>query len=155
MAVPKAKAKAEAAPHPAREYIRFEICDFHCKGLSKTVPARHKDEKRGSDAVEIWDVLHMVGDVWRCWVSVYMYSGALAYGSNQRVMVIPDEIAQSGCPNAKLAPDWSTDQVLPWAGRSDKGITVRAWDVSRASQGMKDALSNEPLGVITPGEFMI
>ena len=31
-----------------REYVRFEICDFHCKGLSKTVPARHKDEKLSS-----------------------------------------------------------------------------------------------------------
>ena len=49
-----------------KEYIRFEICDFHCKGLSKTVPARHRHE------------------------SVYMYSGALAYGTNQKVMVIPE-----------------------------------------------------------------
>eukprot|EP00435_Cladocopium_sp_Y103_P042171 s615_g11.t1 len=94
-----AKAKAGAVPAPvapapappSREYLRFEICDFHCKGLN-----------------------------------VYMYSGALAYGSSQRVMVIPEEIGQAGCPNAKLVPDWSTEQVLPWAGRAEKGITVRS-----------------------------
>ena len=39
--------------------------------------------------------------------------------------VIPEEIGQSGCPNAKLVPDWTTEQVLPWACRSDKGISVR------------------------------
>jgi len=94
------EAEAEAKAFP-REYLRFEICDFHCKGLSKTVPLRHRDE------------------------NVYMYSGALAYGANQRVMVIPEEIGQSGCPNAKLVPDWTTEQVLPWACRSDKGISVR------------------------------
>ena len=43
-------AKAVPAPAPAtpsREYLRFEIVDFHCKGLSKTVPARHRDETFG------------------------------------------------------------------------------------------------------------
>lgn len=48
--------------------------------------------------------------------------------------VIPDEIGQAGCPNAKLVPDWSTDQVLPWAGRSDKGITVRVLDGDQLSK---------------------
>lgn len=40
------EAEAEAKAFP-REYLRFEICDFHCKGLSKTVPLRHRDEILG------------------------------------------------------------------------------------------------------------
>mmetsp|Transcript_36305 Transcript_36305/g.67531 ORF Transcript_36305/g.67531 Transcript_36305/m.67531 type:complete len:483 (-) Transcript_36305:177-1625(-) len=84
-----------------REYIRFEVVDFHCKALSKIVPARHRN------------------------TSVYMYSGALAYGANQEVMLLPDEIASSGCPNARLMPDWSTEQVLPWACRPSKNIVVK------------------------------
>ncbi len=37
----------EQATENVREYLRFEICDFHCKGLSKTVPLRHRDEILG------------------------------------------------------------------------------------------------------------
>lgn len=39
--------EAEAEAKATREYLRFEICDFHCKGLSKTVPLRHRDEILG------------------------------------------------------------------------------------------------------------
>ena len=39
--------EAEAEAKATREYLRFEICDFHCKGLSKTVPLRHRDELLG------------------------------------------------------------------------------------------------------------
>ncbi|CAL1150052.1 unnamed protein product [Cladocopium goreaui] len=137
-------AKAVPAPAPAtpsREYLRFEIVDFHCKGLSKTVPARHRDE------------------------SVYMYSGALAYGSIQRVMVIPEEIGQAGCPNAKLVPDWSTEQVLPWACRAEKGITLRR--VYCEMEGLKcgpralcgrllaelKAFENQKMELLTGGEL--
>ena len=42
--------------------------------------------------------------------------------------MIPEEIGQAGCPNAKLVPDWSTEQVLPWACRAEKGITLRCLD---------------------------
>ncbi|CAK9085085.1 unnamed protein product [Durusdinium trenchii] len=50
---------------------------------------------------------------------VFMYSGALAYGAKQKIMVIPKEIGAAGCPNARLAPDWSTEQILPWASRPE------------------------------------
>ncbi|CAE7620478.1 Lgsn, partial [Symbiodinium pilosum] len=102
---------SEKAAGGEREYIRFEVVDFHCKALSKVVPARHRETK------------------------VYMYSGALAYGAKQEVMVLPDEIAAAGCPNAKLVPDWSTEQVLPWACRPSKGITVKR--VYCEMEGMK------------------
>ena len=29
------------------------------------------------------------------------------------------EIGAAGCPNARLAPDWSTEQILPWASRPE------------------------------------
>ncbi|CAE8647051.1 unnamed protein product, partial [Polarella glacialis] len=86
---------------PIREYIRFEIVDFNCKALSKTVPGRHRES------------------------SVFMYAGALSTGANQEVLVIPEEILAAGCPNTKLVPDWSTEQVLPWACRPEKGIRVK------------------------------
>ncbi|CAE7239760.1 Lgsn [Symbiodinium sp. CCMP2456] len=101
----------DASSAHGREYIRFEVVDFHCKALSKVVPARHRD------------------------VKVYMYSGALAYGANQEVMLLPDEIAAAGCPNAKLVPDWSTEQVLPWACRPSKNIVVKR--VYCEMEGMK------------------
>ncbi|CAE7808278.1 Lgsn [Symbiodinium sp. CCMP2592] len=101
----------DASSAREREYIRFEVVDFHCKALSKVVPARHRD------------------------VKVYMYSGALAYGANQEVMLLPDEIAAAGCPNAKLVPDWSTEQVLPWACRPSKNIVVKR--VYCEMEGMK------------------
>eukprot|EP00933_Yihiella_yeosuensis_P019481 TRINITY_DN15773_c0_g1_i1.p1 TRINITY_DN15773_c0_g1~~TRINITY_DN15773_c0_g1_i1.p1 ORF type:complete len:488 (+),score=108.74 TRINITY_DN15773_c0_g1_i1:77-1540(+) len=85
----------------AREYIRFELVDFHCKGLSKTVPGRHRNSK------------------------VYMYSGAMSTGANQEVLVVPEEVGSAGCPNSELLPDWTTLQVLPWACRPDRGIVVK------------------------------
>eukprot|EP00931_Biecheleriopsis_adriatica_P000571 TRINITY_DN10063_c0_g1_i1.p1 TRINITY_DN10063_c0_g1~~TRINITY_DN10063_c0_g1_i1.p1 ORF type:complete len:633 (+),score=131.72 TRINITY_DN10063_c0_g1_i1:128-2026(+) len=84
-----------------REYLRFELVDFNCKALSKTVPYRHRD------------------------MSVYMYSGAISTGANQIVQVVPEEIGSVGCPNSKLLPDWSTEQILPWASRPEKGIVVK------------------------------
>eukprot|EP00437_Effrenium_voratum_P000665 CAMPEP_0181428130 /NCGR_PEP_ID=MMETSP1110-20121109/16523_1 /TAXON_ID=174948 /ORGANISM="Symbiodinium sp., Strain CCMP421" /LENGTH=496 /DNA_ID=CAMNT_0023551353 /DNA_START=29 /DNA_END=1519 /DNA_ORIENTATION=+ len=101
----------DASTAREREYIRFEVVDFHCKALSKVVPARHRD------------------------VKVYMYSGALAYGASQEVMLLPDEIAAAGCPNARLVPDWSTEQVLPWACRPSKNIVVKR--VYCEMEGMK------------------
>lgn len=77
-----------------REYIRFAITDIVGKELSKTVPIRHRNSP------------------------VFMYSGALAFGSNAEVMVIPAAIDAAGCPNAQLIPDWATKQNLPWAARS-------------------------------------
>mmetsp|Transcript_86370 Transcript_86370/g.279669 ORF Transcript_86370/g.279669 Transcript_86370/m.279669 type:complete len:495 (-) Transcript_86370:15-1499(-) len=100
LASPAAGASAEAGAAP-REYIRFEIVDFHGKALSKTVPARHRNGK------------------------VYMYSGALAMGANSEVLTFPDEVSVAGCPNGELLPDWSTEQVLPWACRPERGIQVR------------------------------
>eukprot|EP00437_Effrenium_voratum_P029184 CAMPEP_0181415154 /NCGR_PEP_ID=MMETSP1110-20121109/9869_1 /TAXON_ID=174948 /ORGANISM="Symbiodinium sp., Strain CCMP421" /LENGTH=474 /DNA_ID=CAMNT_0023538045 /DNA_START=8 /DNA_END=1432 /DNA_ORIENTATION=+ len=98
----KKNAPAAVPAAPAREYLRFEVVDFHCKGLSKTVPARHRDQP------------------------VYMYAGALANGANQAVMIVPKEIAEGGCPNARLVPDWATEQLLPWACR-DQAVVRRVF----------------------------
>jgi len=91
--------KAEASK--IREYIRFEAVDFNTKGLSKTVPGRHKHGK------------------------VFLYHGAAALGSNHEVMVVPEEVLAAGCQNTELIPDWSTEQILPWACRPEKGIVVK------------------------------
>jgi len=91
--------KAEASK--TREYIRFEAVDFNTKGLSKTVPGRHKHSK------------------------VFLYHGAVALGSNHEVMVVPEEVLAAGCQNTELIPDWSTEQILPWACRPEKGIVVK------------------------------
>ena len=74
-----------------REYIRFEMVDYNCKALSKVVPARHRED------------------------AVFMYSGALAMGANAEVLTFPDAVETLGMSNAKLLPDWSTLQRLPWA----------------------------------------
>jgi glutamine synthetase len=84
-----------------REYVRFELVDFHCKALSKVVPGRHKKS------------------------AVFMYSGALSMGANHEVLVVPQEIASNGCPNSELIPDWSTEQVLPWACQTEKNVVVK------------------------------
>lgn len=83
------------------EYIRFEVTDLNGKALSKLVPARHRDS------------------------AVYMYSGAVAFGSNSVVMTIPDEIGAAGCPNARLIPDWSTETILPYANVGEARGVVR------------------------------
>lgn len=71
-------------------------------------------------------VFHSVAKGWqvlKCWRFLLVISPNLH--RFQQSQVIPEEIGQSGCPNAKLVPDWTTEQVLPWACRSDKGISVR------------------------------
>lgn len=93
--------KMLATSAPSREYIRFEVVDFHCKALSKTVPGRHKDK------------------------SVFMYSGVLGMCANSEIMTFPEEIENAGCPNSELVPDWSTVQTLPWACQLEKGIIVK------------------------------
>jgi len=110
----------QAARHDStekpRSYIRYEIVDFNGKALSKTVPARHRDK------------------------AVYMYSGALAMGANSEVLVFPEEVASAGCPNIRMVPDWSTEQVLPWAARP--GVEVRrvyceqAWADGRKQEAL-------------------
>lgn len=100
-------------PEAKSEYLRFEIIDFNCRALSKTVPLRHRSS------------------------SIFMYSGALAYGANSEVMTIPQEVASSGCPNSLLLPDWSSEQVLPWASRPELGIVVRRVYCEQASIGAK------------------
>lgn len=82
-----------------REYIRFAIVDYNGKELHKLVPARHRGDR------------------------VFMYSGALSMGANSEVLVFPQEVLDAGFPNWQLLPDWSTEQVLPWASSED--VTVR------------------------------
>ena len=83
-----------------REYIRFEMVDYNCKALSKVVPARHRED------------------------AVFMYSGALAMGANAEVLTFPDAVVSLGMSNAKLLPDWSTLQRLPWA---EGGVVHRVY----------------------------
>mmetsp|Transcript_158983 Transcript_158983/g.486536 ORF Transcript_158983/g.486536 Transcript_158983/m.486536 type:complete len:492 (-) Transcript_158983:792-2267(-) len=95
---PGPSAAGERAP---REYVRFEVVDFHGKALSKTVPGRHLQDK------------------------VCIYSGALAYGANAEVITFPSEVSAAGCPNSVLLPDWTTVQQLPWACRPERDIVVK------------------------------
>jgi glutamine synthetase len=105
-----------------REYIRYEIVDFHCKALSKTVPARHRN------------------------ASFCMYSGALAMGANSEVLMFPEEITEAGCPDGQLRPDWSTEQELPWASSPERGILVRRVYCEQAC----GASSEDPLKQVAP-----
>jgi len=98
-----------AANAATREYIRYEVIDMNCKALSKTVPARHRS------------------------TPVFMYSGAVAMGANSEVLTFPEEVENAGCPNCKLLPDWSTEQVLPWACRP--GAVVRRVFCEQARPG--------------------
>lgn len=90
-----------SAPSERREYIRFEIVDFNCKALSKTVPARHRNNR------------------------ICLYSGALATGARSEVIVFPKEIEAAGCPDGQLRPDWGTLQELPWACRPEQNLFVQ------------------------------
>lgn len=104
----------------SREYIRFEVVDFNCKALSKTVPARHAKH------------------------SVCMYSGAIAMGANSQAMFYPAEVMQRGCPNSELLPDWSTDQVLPWASKQNI-VVRRVYCEQSVGGGSKGAPKNQAL----------
>jgi len=100
-----------------RPYVRFEIVDMNGKALSKTVPARHKDNP------------------------VYMYGGALANGANSEVLTFPDEITAAGCPNYLMVPDWSSEQTLPWAAKP--GATVSRVYCEMLAGMKKDAPKNQ------------
>lgn len=122
-AAASSSSSAASAPGkgPPREYVRFEIVDMNCKALSKTVPARHKSS------------------------AVYMYSGGLAMGANSEVLTFPDEVGGAGCPNSRLLPDWSTEQVLPWAARP--GVRVSRVYCEQAQAGGPDAKAGKNLAV--------
>lgn len=95
----------QAAGRPLEKtYVRLEVIDFHGRALSKTLPVRAGKEEQ---------------------LKAYLYSGALAYGPNSEVMVIPDEIEKRSCPNLQLLPLWSTLQELPWASRPQRSIVVK------------------------------
>jgi len=111
---------------PDSSYIRFALVDMNGKELSKVVPARHRENP------------------------VYMYIGVMGMGANAKVLTIPKEVMDAGCPNSSLVPDWDTEQVLPWACR--RGVVVkRVWCEQRMGNlSANMSLSNAELNRAVP-----
>ena len=106
---PSAARRALAAAGEGPVYVRFEVVDLNGKALNKTVPSKHAFD------------------------GVYMYSGALAMGADSRILTFPTCVGDAGCPNWKLAPDWSTLQRLPWASSSTRTVFRVYCDVLKHS----------------------
>jgi len=108
-----------------REYIRFAVVDFNGKELSKVVPKRHRGDR------------------------VFMYGGAIAAGANSEVMSFPKEVLEAGFPNWELEPDWSTEQILPWA--SSPEVVVSRVFCSQNNAPVPRAICERLLGELAGG----
>lgn len=72
---------------------------------------------------------------------MYLFSGAIGNCANSEAMYFPEEVASAGFPNGKLVPDWSTEQVLPWA--CCPGVTVTRVYCEQLLGSRSAALKNE------------
>jgi len=70
-----------------------------------------------------------------------MYSGAIAMGANSVVLTFPEEVGNAGCPNFKLVPDWTTEQVLPWACKP--GVSVKRVYCEQLAGSKEGSIKNQ------------